>query len=89
MRSGKGRGIFYLLLFILLGALIGGILGQLLSNVTFSGIMPYLTQTYEIFNFNDIYLNFAVLQIHFGVRFAPNMLSIIGIFIAWWIYYKF
>ncbi|MDU1773184.1 MAG: DUF4321 domain-containing protein [Dialister micraerophilus] len=51
--------------------------------------MPYLTQTYEIFNFNDIYLNFAVLQIHFGVRFAPNMLSIIGIFIAWWIYYKF
>ena len=78
-----------LLLFLAAGALIGAIIGHLLSQASLAGIMPYLTQTYEIFNFQDIYLNLAILELHFGVRFAPNLISILGILVAAWIYHRF
>ena len=54
MRFG-GHGLFSLLLFLVCGALIGGIIGQVLSQVSLSGMIPYLTKTYEIFDFKDIY----------------------------------
>lgn len=83
------HGFLALLLFLAAGALLGGIFGQLLNQVSLAGIMPYFTETYEIFNFKDIYLNLAIMQIHFGVRFAPNLISIIGILIAAWLYHRF
>ena len=79
MRFG-GHGLFSLLLFLVCGALIGGIIGQVLSQVSLSGMIPYLTKTYEIFDFKDIYLNLAVIDVHFGIRFAPNLISIFGYF---------
>ena len=83
MRFG-GHGLFSLLLFLVCGALIGGIIGQVLSQV-----IPYLTKTYEIFDFKDIYLNLAVIDVHFGIRFAPNLISIFGILLAAWVYKRF
>lgn len=88
MRVGK-NSVFGLLLFLACGALLGGILGQLLSQVSLSGIMPYLTKTYEIFDLKDIYLNLAIIEINFGIRFAPNLISILGILLAAWIYKRF
>ena len=85
MRFG-GHGLFSLLLFLVCGALIGGIIGQVLSQVSLSGMIPYLTKTYEIFDFKDIYLNLAVIDVHFGIRFAPNLISIFGILLAAWVY---
>lgn len=81
MRFG-GHGLFSLLLFLVCGALIGGIIGQVLSQVSLSGMIPYLTKTYEIFDFKDIYLNLAVIDVHFGIRFAPNLISIFGILLG-------
>lgn len=80
------RGIFVLLLVLIGGAIIGGLLGQVLSSVSLSGIVPYMTETYEIFNIQDLYLNLFVFQIRFGIRFAPNLISILGILIAAWLY---
>ena len=77
------------LLFLVCGALIGGIIGQVLSQVSLSGMIPYLTKTYEIFDFKDIYLNLAVIDVHFGIRFAPNLISIFGILLAAWVYKRF
>ncbi len=88
MRIG-GHNLFSLLLFLACGALIGGIIGEVLSRVSLSGVMPYLTQTYEIFNLKDIYLNLAIIELNFGIRFAPNLISIIGILIAAWLYKRF
>ena len=88
MRFG-GHGLFSLLLFLVCGALIGGIIGQVLSQVSLSGMIPYLTKTYEIFDFKDIYLNVAVIDVHFGIRFAPNLISIFGILLAAWVYKRF
>lgn len=89
MRVGKTHGVLSLLLFLAAGALIGGILGELLSQISLAGIMPYLTETFEIFNFKDVYLNLAIIQIHFGIRFAPNLISILGILAAAWMYKRF
>lgn len=89
MRVSRPHGFLSLLLFLAAGALIGGIIGQLLGQISLAGIMPYLTETFEIFNFKDIYLNLAVLQIHFGIRFAPNLICIIGILVAAWLYNRF
>ena len=85
----SGHNLFSLLLFLACGALIGGIIGEVLNHVSLSGIMPYLTQTYEIFNLRDIYLNLAIIELRFGIRFAPNLISIIGILIAAWLYKRF
>ena len=51
--------------------------------------MPFLTETYEIFHIQNIALNLGIMQIHFGIRFAPNLISILGILVAWWLYEKF
>ncbi len=80
------KGFFSFLLFLAAGALIGGILGQLLGSGDFAGLMPFFTETYEIFNLKDISLNLGIMQIHFGIRFAPNLISILGILIAAWLY---
>lgn len=82
------RIIFFVTLLVC-GALIGGIIGQVLSQVSLSGMIPYLTKTYEIFDFKDIYLNLAVIDVHFGIRFAPNLISIFGILLAAWVYKRF
>ncbi len=86
MRVSRPHGILSLILFLAAGALIGGILGHLLGQVSLAGIMPYLTEPFEIFSFQDVYLNLFIMEIHFGIRFAPNLISIIGILIAGWIY---
>ncbi len=83
------KGFFSLMLFLAAGALIGGILGQLMSGVNLVGLMPFLTDTYEIFDIEKISLNLGIMQIHFGIRFAPNLISILGILVAAWLYKKF
>ncbi len=87
MRFSKGFLPF--LLFIAAGALIGGMIGQLLGSGDFAGLMPYLTQTFEIFHLKDISFNLGIMEFHFGIRFAPNLISILGILIAVWLYKKF
>lgn len=82
------HSFWMLLLFLAAGALLGGILGQLLNQISLAGIMPYLTETYEIFDFQNIHLNLAVIEIDFGIRFAPNLISILGILLAAWIFHK-
>ena len=79
------KGFFSLLLFLAAGALIGGILGQVLGSANLVGLMPFLTDTYEIFHIQNIALNLGIMQI----RFAPNLISILGILVAWWLYEKF
>ncbi len=83
------KGFFSFLLFLAAGALIGGLLGQLLGGANLVGLMPFLTETYEIFDIQKISLNLGIMQIHFGIRFAPNLISILGILIAAWLYKKF
>ena len=56
--------------------------------MNFGNIVPILSQHFEIFNVQNIDLNLYVMQIKFGLRFAPNLLSIIGIIVAFLIYQR-
>lgn len=89
MRIADSHSVLSLILFLAAGALIGGILGELLSQVSLAGIMPYLTEPFELFSFDDLYLNLAIMEIHFGMTFAPNLISILGILVAAWLYHHF
>lgn len=84
MLGTHGVGLF--ILFLVIGGILGGILGELLSQASFSGIMPLLSQHYEIFNIQNVDLNLYVLELKFGIRFAPNLLSLLGILIAVFIF---
>ena len=80
MVGTHGVGLF--ILFLVVGGIFGGILGEVLSQASFSSILPMLSQHYEIFNIQNVDLNLYVLELKFGIRFAPNLLSLIGILIA-------
>lgn len=86
MRVFGARGVLLLVLFLLAGGLLGGILGEVLSDVQIGNVMPMLSRHFEIFNIQNVDLNLYIMQVNFGIRFAPNLLSIIGIFIALFIY---
>ena len=86
MRWSGTRGILMLLLFLFVGALLGGILADFLGSVSFSGIMPYLVRQYTLLDLQNIHLNLLILEIDFGIRFAPNLLSVIGMMIAVWVF---
>lgn len=86
MKSFGSHGVLLLILFLLAGGLLGGILGEVLSGIQLGNLMPMLSQHYEIFNIQNVDLNLYIMQITFGIRFAPNLLSILGIFVALFIY---
>ena len=88
MRALGAHGVLLLVLFIVAGGILGGIFGELLSEMNFGNIVPILSQHFEIFNVQNIDLNLYVMQIKFGLRFAPNLLSIIGIIVAFLIYQR-
>lgn len=83
MAKFGGRSAGMCTLFVVVGAIIGGILGQLLANVdALSGIMPYLTVTYPVFDIAPFVINLYVIKLTVGLAFAPNAMSILGIILA-------
>lgn len=71
------------LLFFFIFLIVGGILGEALYAVpALKGILPALTQHYEILNIQNIHLNLYLMELQFGIHLAPNMLSIIGVILA-------
>lgn len=84
MIGAHGVGMF--IFFLVIGGILGGILGELLSQISFGSLMPMLSQHYEIFNIQNVDLNLYVLELKFGIRFAPNILSLLGILLAVFIF---
>lgn len=82
------RGMGMLILFIAVGAILGGMLGDVFSHASLAGIMPYLVQAHEIFDIQNVSLNLYVVQINFGIHFAPTLLSLLGIMVAVYIFRK-
>lgn len=82
MRWSGARGILMLILFLFVGAILGGVLGEVLSSVSLAGIMPFLVKQYVLLDVSGVHLNLFILEIDFGIRFAPNLLSVLGILLA-------
>lgn len=75
-----------LILFLFVGAILGGVLGEVLSSVSLAGIMPFLVRQYVLLDIANVHLNLFILEIDFGIRFAPNLLSVLGIILAAWLF---
>lgn len=77
-------------LYVMIGAILGGLLGQLLTQVNaLSGFMPYLVQTYPVFDMAPATLNLYVIQLTLGLAFAPNLISIMGVILAIYLFRRF
>ncbi|MGP1471636.1 MAG: DUF4321 domain-containing protein [Schwartzia sp. (in: firmicutes)] len=70
-------------LFVVIGAVLGGILGEILRDVSaLSGLMPYLVQTYPVFDMAPMTFDFYVIRLTLGLALSPNLMSFFGIVIA-------
>lgn len=76
-----------LVLYIVIGAILGGLLGELLSGVdALSSLMPYLKNPYPVINVVPSVIDIYVISLTVGFSFSPNLMSIIGVVIAVWIF---
>ena len=79
-----------LLLFLLTGALLGGLLGEVLAgSPALSEIAPYLVKKYTIFEMAPASINLFVAQIKLGLVLQPNLISVLGIIIALFLFRRF
>ena len=76
-----------LVLYVVIGAILGGLLGELLSGVdALSSLMPYLKNPYPVINVVPSVIDIYVIKLTVGFAFSPNLMSIIGVVIAVWIF---
>lgn len=79
-----------LLLFLLTGALLGGLLGEVLAgSPALAEIAPYLVKKYTIFEMAPASINLFVAQIKLGLVLQPNLISVLGIIIALFLFRRF
>ena len=83
MKTPGSHSLLFFFIFLIVGGILGGIVGVALYAVpALKGILPALTQHYEILNIQNIHLNLYLMELQFGIHLAPNMLSIIGVILA-------
>ena len=81
----KDKSIWILILFIFSGLVLGGLIGELTKNV--SGLW-WLGYGQEFGLESPLILNLSVLKLTFAIMFKVNIASIIGMFIAIFVYKK-
>lgn len=83
MRGGQTRGFWVFLLFILTGALLGGLLGEIIAETpSLAGLAPYLVKKYLILDIAPVNINLFIIQIKLGFTLQPNLISVLGMIIA-------
>lgn len=83
MKTPGSHSLLFFFIFLIVGGILGGIVGEALyAAPALKGILPALTQHYEILNIQNIHLNLYLMELQFGIHLAPNMLSIIGVILA-------
>lgn len=85
MKNFGSHSFLPCILFLAAGGILGGILGDAASG-QLGSFMPIVSQHYEIFNVQHVNLNLYIMQINFGIHFAPNILSILGIILAFFLF---
>lgn len=85
-----GRNYGICILFVVVGAILGGILGELLRGIeALQGVMPYLVQTYPIFEMQPATINLYVIKLTIGFSFVPNLMSMLGIIAAFFMFRRY
>lgn len=86
-RRKSGLAFF---LFLVTGAIVGGLASEVLQTTQFFGeSTKFLVQKYEVFSFPPSLVDFYVMKLSVGFSFQPNLVSILGIMIAFFIFNRF
>ncbi len=89
-KFGSGRGVGYCILFLMVGAVIGGVLGELLRGVdALQSLIPYLVSTYPILDIAPFTLNLYVMSFTLGFSLSLNIMSILGLLAAMYLFRRF
>lgn len=84
------KSVWTLILFVVTGAVLGGILGEIIRDVSFlSNVAPYLIQTYTIIDLSPVLINLYVVKISFGFVLQPNLISLLGVLTAIFLFNRF
>lgn len=89
MKGAAGRSFGTLALFLVLGAVLGGILGELIAGTSLGGITPYLVKTFPVFDLPPITVNLYIVKFIFGLSLHPNLISLLGVIIAYVLFRRF
>lgn len=90
MRGDKTKSIVVLMLFLLTGALVGGLLGEIIAGTpSLSALSPYLTQKHVLFEMAPANINLFVMQLKLGIVLQPNLISVLGIAAAIFMFRRF
>ena len=83
MRGNATKGYGVLILFVITGAVLGGILGEIIMDIpALSSIATYLVHQYAILDLSPIMINLYVIKLSFGFALHPNLISILGVVLA-------
>lgn len=86
-RRKSGLAFF---LFLVTGAIVGGLASEVLQTTQFFGeSTKFLVQKYEVFSFPPSLVDFYVMKLSVGFSFQPNLVSILGVMIAFFIFNRF
>jgi hypothetical protein len=90
VKGGKKKSFGMLALFLMTGAVLGGILGELIAGSSaLADIAPYLIKTFPIFDFPPVTINLYVVRLVLGFALHPNLISILGVIAAIFIFRRF
>lgn len=88
--TGRGRGAGTLILFLITGAILGGILGEVIAGSTvLTGMAPYLIKTFSILDIPPVVINLYVIKLVVGFALNPNLISVLGMVVAIFIFKRF
>jgi hypothetical protein len=77
-------------MFFLAGAIIGGLLGEVIAgSPALAWLAPYVTKKYVIFDMSPASINLFIAQIKFGFTLQPNLISVIGVVVAMFLFRRF
>ena len=87
MRAVKSKRYGMLLLFLIIGAVFGGIIGEFISSADSLGTWsPYLVKTFLILDVPPVSINLYVVRFMLGFALQPNLISILGMIAAFFLF---
>ena len=60
-----------------------------IDQLALQGLVPYLVHTYPVFDMDPATINLYVIKLTFGISFAPNLMSILGIVLAIFLFRRY
>lgn len=90
LRGSTGKGVGTLILFLITGAILGGILGEAIAGSNaLIGLAPYLIKTYSILDIPPVVINLYVIKLVVGFALNPNLISVLGMVLAIFLFKRF